>query len=175
MGKWFEQYFTFTKGERNAVVVLVVLALLIIVAPKAYFYFKPVEHIDNSKYEKEVAAFANAYNHRAEVAVSADTTKVDTAAALEKKSQAHVYLKKPAESYFVFDPNKIGIAEWVKLGFTEKQAMTIEHYKDKGAKFYKPTDLKRLFVMTDEHYDKLLPYVKIDVAALPERNYGKRD
>ncbi len=174
MWKWLEQYFTFTKGERNAVIVLVVLAMLIIVAPKAYFYFKPVEHIDNSKCEKEIADFTKAYNRHAEVTVSADTTRIDTAAAIEKKSQAHVYFKKPAESYFVFDPNKIGVAEWMRLGFTEKQAMTIEHYKDKGAKFYKPTDLKRLFVMTDEHYDKLLPYVKIDVAALPERNYDKR-
>lgn len=166
MWKWLEQYFTFTKSERNAIVFLIVLSAVVLIFPKVYFYFRPVEHISNSKYDKEVADFVKEYQRS--VRTTSDSAANDTAlATTEKKSN----WKKPPDHYFDFDPNKIGVKEWVKLGFTEKQALVIEHYKQKGAKFYKPTDLKRLFMMTDEHYEKLAPYVKIDVSALPPRDH----
>ncbi len=77
------------------------------------------------------------------------------------------------KDYFEFDPNKIGVEEWVKLGFTQKQAESIEKYKAKGGKFYKPGDLLRLYSMDEEHYNRLKPYVKIDISALPKRNYNR--
>ena len=163
MFKWLEQYFTFTKGERNGIIALVVIILLVLIVPRVYLYFRPVEHNSNSGYLKQVEAFSKQYRDSS-VAVRALTGADSSARRLVKTPQ-----------YFNFDPNKIGVTEWEKLGFTEKQALTIDHYKAKGARFYKPEDLKKLFVMTPEHYDALLPYVKINKDSLPQRSYRHND
>jgi hypothetical protein len=182
MLKWLEQYFTFTKSERQAVIALIILSVIILLAPQVYFFLKPARVLDSSKYQKELDNFASAYHKEEDEnqseseedsslknkAVVASTTTSDTAKHFTRKT----YTNAP---YFQFDPNKIGINEWMRLGFTEKQAITIEKYKAHGGKFYKPTDLKRLYVMTDEHYAKLEPFVKIDVDALPKREYRNRN
>ncbi len=162
MFKWLEQYFTFTKGERNAIIALVVIILLVLIVPGVYLYFRPVEHNTNAEYLKQIDAFSRQYR--------------DSSMAARAWKQVDSSSRQPIKTeYFNFDPNKIGINEWEKLGFTEKQAITIEHYKAKGAKFYVPQDLKRLFVMTPEHYEALLPFVKIDKDALPPRGYRHND
>jgi competence protein ComEA len=171
MFKWLEKYFTFSRMERNAIVALITLSFLAFIAPGIYHYFKPVEHADNSKYEKEIEAFVHGNHVLTPEEEMADTMSVKRDSASTDSSQ----LKKIKQriSYFEFDPNKIGVAEWVRLGFTEKQAESIEKYKAKGGKFYRPQDLMRLYCMDEEHYYKLKPFVKIDVAALPKRNYDK--
>ena len=59
MFKWLEKYFTFSRTERNAIVALLTLSFLVLIAPRVYYYFKPVQHADNSKYQKEIDAFVN--------------------------------------------------------------------------------------------------------------------
>jgi competence protein ComEA len=163
MFKWLEQYFIFTKGERNGIIALLVLILLVLIAPRVYLYFRPVGQSKQTEYLKEVDAFARQYR--------------DSSLAIANAVAVDSYYRQPilTPRYFNFDPNKIGVAEWQKLGFTEKQAITIEHYKAKGAKFYVPEDLKKLFVMTPEHYMALLPFVKIDKDALPPKTFRHND
>ncbi len=170
MFKWLEKYFTFSRTERNGIVVLILLCLLVLIAPRVYFYFKPVEHADNSKYKAEIEAFEKG------LPLNEDLT--DTTAGADSSSTHHdttiiQKLKRRQATYFEFDPNKIGVEDWVRLGFTEKQAQSIELYKQKGGKFYRPQDLMRLYVMDEEHYYKLKPFVKIDLSALPKRNYDR--
>jgi hypothetical protein len=183
MFKWLEQYLTFTTGERRAVTGLMLLILLVVAVPRLYFYFKPPEHADNSKYLKEAERFArnSAANEEEKAGTPPETDNPKSSEnqtgipIVTVDSGLHIVKKATgADGYFNFDPNKIGVAEWVKLGFTEKQATTIEHYKQKGAIFYKAEDLKKLYVMTDEHYEKLLPYVQIDGNALPKRKYHRQ-
>jgi competence protein ComEA len=174
MWKWLEQYFTFTKGERTAIIALVFLIIAVLLLPKVYFYFKPVEREDDGKYDKDVQAFIAAHPPKHEIAeLDKDTTQIAQKPVIPATS-IHKKEWKKSETYFDFDPNKIGVEDWIKLGFTEKQAITIEHYKEKGGKFYRPDDLKKLYVMTPEHFEKLVPYCKIDVSALPsKRAYRK--
>jgi competence ComEA-like helix-hairpin-helix protein len=76
-------------------------------------------------------------------------------------------------TYFDFDPNKIGVEEWIRLGFTEKQAESIEKLKSKGFKFYKPEDLKTVYVVGEANYNRLAPYIKIDQNNFSKREYAK--
>jgi competence protein ComEA len=169
MFKWLEKYFTFSRTERNGIVVLVILCLLVLIAPRVYYYLKPVEHADNSKYKAEVEAFEKGQPVTGDLT---DTTATDSSLANHDTTTIQKLRRRQA-TYFVFDPNKIGVEDWMRLGFTEKQAQSIEKYKEKGGKFYRPQDLMRLYVMDEEHYYKLKPFVKIDLAALPKRNYDK--
>jgi len=173
MFKWLEKYFTFSKMERNGIVALLTLSCMVLLAPKVYFYFKPVEHADNSKYQREIDAFVYGNKTLSAEEDAVDTIVVRNDSSGVKRDSVIVKKHRTTTSYFEFDPNKIGVEEWMRLGFTEKQAQGIENYKAKGGKFYRPQDLMRLYVMDEEHYYKLKPYVKIDVAALPKRNYDK--
>ena len=177
MWKWLEQYFTFTRGEKNGIVALIFLSVVTFIIPSVYVYLKPVEHIDDSKYEKEIDAFISEYNERKRLAL-ADTlddsfsgnfnpyANVDLNSQFKRKEKREI-------QYFDFDPNKIGVAEWEKLGFSEKQAESIEKLKAKGFKFYKPEDLKSVFVVGEENYSRLAVYIKIDPNDFPKREYPK--
>jgi competence protein ComEA len=171
MFKWLEKYFTFSRMERNGIVALLTLSVLVLLAPKVYFYFKPVEHADNSKYKKEIEAFVND-NNILPAESNTDTIAAIKDSAVVKQDTTHFKKHRPT-GYFEFDPNKIGVDGWMRLGFTEKQAQNIEKYKAKGGKFYRAQDLMRLWDMDEEHYYKLKPFVKIDVSALPKRNYDR--
>ena len=170
MFKWLEKYFTFSRTERNAIVVLLTLSFIVLIAPRVYNYLKPVEHADNSKYKQEIEAFTSG-NNKASADVRGGIK--DSSTALSDTSQS-AQPKRPRNStYFYFDPNKIGVEEWQRLGFTEKQAQSIELYKQKGGKFYRPQDLMRLYVLDEDHYYKLKPFVRIDTSVLPKRNYNR--
>lgn len=65
-------------------------------------------------------------------------------------------------SYFKFDPNKLDSAGWVKLGFSPKQSASIINYRNAGAVFRKPKDIKKLFVVDNEKYEALLPFIQIE-------------
>ena len=171
MFKWLEKYFTFSRTERNGIVVLILLCIIVLIAPRVYFYFKPVQHANNSKDKAGIEAFEKGLTLNEDLT---DTiTPSDSSLAHHDSTTTIQKLKRRQATYFEFDPNKIGVEDWMRLGFTEKQAQSIELYKQKGGKFYRPQDLMRLYVMDEEHYYKLKPFVKIDVTALPKRNYDK--
>jgi DNA uptake protein ComE-like DNA-binding protein len=69
-------------------------------------------------------------------------------------------LKKIKYELFEFDPNLITNDDWIRLGFSIKQAESIEKYKSKGGRFYKMDDLKKMYCMNDSVYKRLEPYVK---------------
>jgi DNA uptake protein ComE-like DNA-binding protein len=65
---------------------------------------------------------------------------------------------------FIFDPNSLEKAGWKRLGFSEKEAAMIIKYRDAGATFYKAEDLKRIYCISEDDYEKLAAYVKIDTS-----------
>lgn len=64
---------------------------------------------------------------------------------------------------FRFNPNGLPIEDWMRLGFTRSQAMSIKKYEAKGGRFYKKEDLKRMFVISDKQYGIMEAYIDIPV------------
>ena len=154
---------------------LLLLSFLVLIAPRMYYYFKPVQHADNSKYKQEIDAFVNGGNKgfQEDDIINTVVLEKDSTASKSDTSQT-AGIKLPRHThYFYFDPNKSGVEEWQRLGFSEKQAQSIELYKQKGGKFYRAQDLMRLYVLDEDHYYELKPFVRIDTAALPKRNYNR--
>ncbi|MCW5906298.1 MAG: helix-hairpin-helix domain-containing protein [Chitinophagales bacterium] len=145
------------------------LIVIVLIAPAVYFYLQPVTSaFSGNEYAAEVEAFIAEYN---EQHIKADTATdeqftynpFDNIASFSAKTKAE-----KAVTYFDFDPNTIGEKEWQLLGFSQKQAKLIETYKAKGGKFYKPEDVRKLYVVSDEKYNELLPYIKIEITAPPK-------
>jgi competence protein ComEA len=63
---------------------------------------------------------------------------------------------------FFFDPNSISADQWQKLGLRDKTIHTIQNYLSKGGKFKKPEDLKKIWGLFPDEYEKLEPFIKID-------------
>jgi competence ComEA-like helix-hairpin-helix protein len=66
-----------------------------------------------------------------------------------------------APQLFVFDPNTARKSDLLTLGLSERIAQTILNYRLKGGRFYKKEDLKKVFGMRPEDYDRLAPWVVI--------------
>jgi len=67
-------------------------------------------------------------------------------------------------SYTVFDPNDLDEQGWMHIGFSEKQAATIIKYRDKilKGKFNSPEDLQRCFVVSEDKFNELKSYIRIN-------------
>lgn len=179
MWRWLEKYFTFTQSEKAGIILLVLASLLVFIVPATYLYYKPIEHTNNSTYKEEVDAFIKEFNEKKLLALIADSIRKDSTLIANRDSafDSSSSFKKKEErkiTYFEFDPNKIGVTEWMKLGFSEKQAASIEKLKLKGYKFRKPEDLKSVFVVGEEYYNRLSAYIKLTRTILRRRNFQKQ-
>lgn len=63
---------------------------------------------------------------------------------------------------FNFDPNTASKADLEKLGFTTKQVSNILNYRKKGGKFFKAEDLKKIYTISENDYQKYASYIQIN-------------
>ncbi len=62
---------------------------------------------------------------------------------------------------FPFDPNSVSIDDLMRLGFTLKQAQSIDNYRKKGGRFRRKSDFARSYVVEDSVYKRLEQYITI--------------
>lgn len=62
---------------------------------------------------------------------------------------------------FRFNPNTASIDDLMRLGFTQKQAQSIDNYRQKGGRFRRKSDFAKSYVVEDSVYQRLEPYIDI--------------
>ena len=62
---------------------------------------------------------------------------------------------------FRFDPNTVSTEDLMRLGFSEKQAQAIDHYRARGGRFRRPADFAKSFVVADSVFERLAPFISI--------------
>jgi DNA uptake protein ComE-like DNA-binding protein len=62
---------------------------------------------------------------------------------------------------FRFNPNTVSVEDLQRLGFSQKQAQSIENYRNKGGRFRRPADFAKSFVVADSVYKRLEKYIDI--------------
>ena len=67
---------------------------------------------------------------------------------------------------FRFNPNTATLDEFRRLGFTDKQAQSIDRYRQKGGRFRRKSDFARSYVVSDSVYARLEPYIDIPLLDL---------
>jgi len=136
MKHYLRTYFSFTRRERNGILILIILIIGIFLFPTLLKYFRDEKTWDYSSFEEQINQFE--YGMLQE----------------EKKSN-------PSIKYFNFDPNTLNEDQFKRLGFSEKQTKTLIKYRKAGGKFYQPEDLKKIYGIPDSLYLKIEPYIKI--------------
>ena len=101
----------------------------------------------------------------------------------ESASGSEVFVRKNAEHHpraesvrsnvprrktecFRFDPNTVSVDDLCRLGFTPKQAKSIDNYRQKGGRFRRKSDFAKSFVVSDSIYRRLEPYIDIPLTDL---------
>ena len=74
-------------------------------------------------------------------------------------------ISKKVES-FRFDPNAVSVDELCRLGFTLKQAESIDKYRSSGGRFRRKDDFRKSYVVSDSIYRRLEKYIDIPLVDL---------
>lgn len=168
--KWIREYFTFSQKERRAVILLAVAALLFALLPTMFPFLV--------KDEMELVIDTATENQLAQLKIIPERNEYRNSNEQNeqlyepKYASTNRYKKdEPAGEFFYFNPNTASTEEWQRLGLREKTIKTILNYRNKGGKFYKPEDLKRIYGLREAEVERLLPYVQIEKAAV-NKNEG---
>ncbi|RZK54219.1 MAG: helix-hairpin-helix domain-containing protein, partial [Pedobacter sp.] len=157
MKNHLNNYFGFTKREYNAMLALMAILLLV----SAFPYLKPFlvknQPQTNGTVQKALQELVIVNQQKPAYYTNVRNTIEDSETVKNT-------------SLFTFDPNKIDIADWQKLGLSVKQAQSIINYRNKGGKFYKPEDLQKMYTISPQKYQALLPFIQIESTG---SNYSK--
>lgn len=76
---------------------------------------------------------------------------------------------------FHFNPNTVSVEDLCRLGFTVKQAESIDNYRKKGGKFRRKRDFAKSYVVSDSVYERLEPYISIPLIDLNQADSAAFD
>lgn len=105
-----------------------------------------------------------------------DSTEINTPVRknMERRNYSHspkvetVRRKLPQNKVesFTFNPNTVSVDELCRLGFSLKQAQTIDSYRKKGGHYSRKEDFAASFVVSDSIYRRLEDYIQIPLVDL---------
>ena len=67
---------------------------------------------------------------------------------------------------FPFDPNVVSVEDLCRLGFSLKQAQSIDNDRSKGGRFRRKSDFAKSYVVSDSIFRRLEPYIDIPLVDL---------
>ena len=147
-GKW-----RWNVQQRDALGI-VVLALLVIII-RMLFAPAPVVLPAPADFGQEQRAWGREWERRGPEDVA--PIREDARGSNEARSGGPPALPTP----FAFDPNTLDSAGFRRLGFSAAQVASLLRYRASGAVFRKPEDFSRAYVVSDEMYLRLAPYIRI--------------
>ncbi len=154
-------YLTFTRKERVGVLFLLTLVIILFVLP--YFFRTPVGEPDPGTYHQLKSEIEKFESKRSDSIVNSNThDRYSTTPESSKRKNGNPVIRAYTQMFY-FDPNQLDAEGWQRLGITDQLAITIRHYIEKGGRFRKAEDLKKLYGLHSADYDRLYPFVRIAV------------
>ncbi len=139
-------FFHFNKQERNGVLVLCIIISILIAFRVALPFINTTD--------KNVQFIT--------IQPATTDTLVETADKFVNESTKNASQPlQTSNQLFVFNPNTVSQSDAMKLGFSEKLSTTLVKFREKGGKFYKPEDLKKLYGLSNALYERLESYILI--------------
>ncbi|MEP7196554.1 MAG: helix-hairpin-helix domain-containing protein [Saprospiraceae bacterium] len=146
MDKLYTEQAYLSKKERLGVLILCIILLLCTIVPYLFNKSKLVVHessvqgTSNSKQVKDTISFMQ-HDVR-----SSKGEKIKTSSLI---------------SFSKFDPNSLNAQQAKQLGIPKKTFAILEKFRNKGFKFKKAEDLKKVYGLSEQLYLKLLPFIEI--------------
>jgi len=134
--KIIREYFTFTKGERTGLVVLLIIVCFLLIANRIFFYFEEPTVADEQAFEEVLA----------------------------KLKAAEKVKGTESQRLFVFDPNTIDSVSLSDLNLPAYVKRNMLSYRSHGGKFRKAIDLRKIYGMNDSIYGAVESFIEIELA-----------
>ncbi len=128
-----KDYFSFNKKERNGILLLSCLLLLLILYSQFSYLLQTTDKTDFTAFKKEIAALEY---------VTADEKKIKN------------------EILFYFNPNTLNDKGWEQLGLSAAKIKTLRNYQNSGGYFNQKTDLLNCYAIEQEFYDKVKGFLR---------------
>ncbi len=158
MKKILKDYFSFSKKETVAAIILVLLIGGFIALP--YFYKSNISKpIVDTHLQEQLAKIQ-----------STNPTSDSADEGLSRNFQPSNTIIETKFELFDFDPNTLDAAGWKRLGLRDKTINTIFNYRSKGGKFRKPEDISKIWGVRPTEAERIIPYAKINT---PQNAYAK--
>ena len=141
-----DNYLYLNKKERNGLIALWILS----------FCFLSMSHIYDFFSEKEKTDFSQFLN-QIEVHQSKNLKNRMT----PSQAQSSPILNTSTATLFNFDPNTASKEDFIKLGLREKTAQTIINFRQSGGYFYQPTDMKKVYNLSDKDFERIKNHIQI--------------
>jgi competence protein ComEA len=155
MRKFLASYFYYSRGERDGVMLLAALSLGIVMFTKIYSLMNEQKNeiTDFTAFEQEIAAFTSQH--------ASDTEGVSLATQNDEPV------------LFSFNPNDASKEDFIRLGLSPKVATTVIHFREKGGRFLKKEDLKKIYGLKPTDYERLESYIALEnTGGFAHKNYG---
>ena len=133
---FFRTYFSFSKAEKNGLLVLLTILLIIVVVNLLLPVIVRPPQYDFASWEKQLASYQR----------QLDSLK-------KEKTRLHP---------FPFNPNKVSFEELLAMGISEKPAANWTNYLQKGGHFRKADDIAKIYGLSDSICKELIPFIQIE-------------
>lgn len=144
VNSFLNNYFGFNKQQRNGLILLSIISLILFLVRIIYPSFITPDKIEIKNLPLIEQTLDSSYQ-LSQNRFSQNFTKENTALNL-----------------FAFDPNTITNQQLQQLGFNKKSAQTFLKFRDRGFVFKEKIDLKKVYGISDNFYSKLEPYIIIE-------------
>ncbi|MBL0234597.1 MAG: helix-hairpin-helix domain-containing protein [Chitinophagaceae bacterium] len=141
-----KEYFQFSKKDRIALSLLLVLILVIFLVP----YFLPGSTIP----PVSIASVGRPIQEEEKAIPNPDHGSFDSYSSRTPTTVKHFL-------GFDFDPNTIEATEWQKLGLRDRTIHTILNFRSKGGRFRTADDLQKIYGLRPEEFTRLKPFIHI--------------
>ena len=147
-----KRFLFFSKGQRVAIVVLLILIVAVIVADATLSRWAP----------KPKSFFDDAFSEEVRSLESTNTAHdTTTNSKIQRKDCQSSKTTRQEVKLFPFDPNTLDSAGFVLLGIKPHIASNILKYRKKGGHFKVPADLGKIYGIDSALFATLQPFVQI--------------
>ena len=140
MKRELKNYFTFNKKERNGILLLSFVLLVLVVFYQFSYLLKPKQQTDFSDFKKAIAE-------------------------LDYIMESKEVVKEV--SLFYFNPNTLDDQGWIALGLPEGKLKVLRNYQKSGGYFKQKEDLQSCYAIGDDFYNTIKDYVSIPKTKKP--------
>ncbi len=163
-----KEYFTFSKKDKRAVLILSVLIVLLAISPQVYLLFVSEEKLDDKKFETDVKKFYASQPAEKPSDKFDENEFVQNDFAADSKKES--YTGKTIATLFNFDPNTCDENDFAKLGLDSRTIKSIVNYRNKGGRFKSAQDFKKIYTLSDEEFNLLKNFIVIENSFPPISN-----
>ncbi|MBN1251913.1 MAG: helix-hairpin-helix domain-containing protein [Bacteroidales bacterium] len=157
MKEQIKNFLYFSKSEKNGIIVLIALIIILFFSHQIYSAFFRTKDNFKSSFNQEIKDFKSSL-------VKSENPQYTN------RLDNYIIERYDTIELFYFNPNICSNQNFKKLGLTDKQISTIQNYIKKGGKFIEKSDFQKIYGIRNQQYLILKPYI-----LLPEYNNNKNE